>query len=315
MARPLGSSSADPMHPTWPGQPPCWLGASYVSAWSACAFQARDPGPRWVAQDQEPLVERVRYRSRSRAIFAMWWMNSRLLAQMTVMNGNSAAFAPGVPAVADGVELLVGHGRDAVAPAVHRRPEPLQRHRGRGAEADELPGRLASSAEGPLPAPGEVQVQVPQPPGDRGDRGRVGIAGGVVEQPLARPERWWWWSPDGTTAPVPPVTGQPRGPKLLGVRAILAESLERIHRSNLIGMGICPCSPSQASRPSRSARPVRRPSPSAGVRRGLPDPTPRRGPRGRDRLPARVRLDTRREADYYRHGGVLPYVLRSLLGP
>jgi aconitate hydratase len=44
-----------------------------------------------------------------------------------------------------------------------------------------------------------------------------------------------------------------KGPKLLGVRAILAESFERIHRSNLIGMGILPLQFSLASRPSRSA--------------------------------------------------------------
>src|SRR5215208_5083624 len=96
--------------------------------------------------------------------------------------------APGVLAVPDGVELVAGYGRDAVAPAVHRRPEPLQRHRGRGAEVDQLLGRLAPS-EGPLPVPGKARVQVPQPPGDRGDRGRVGVAGRAVELPLARPER------------------------------------------------------------------------------------------------------------------------------
>src|SRR5215211_7946726 len=52
-------------------------------------------------------------------------------------------------------------------------------------------GIPSPSAEGPLPASGDVQVQVTQPPRDRGHRGRVGVAGSVIQQPLARPERPW----------------------------------------------------------------------------------------------------------------------------
>src|SRR5215211_5225630 len=52
-------------------------------------------------------------------------------------------------------------------------------------------GIPSPSAEGPLPASGDVQVQVTQPPRDRGHRGRVGVAGSVIQQSLARPERPW----------------------------------------------------------------------------------------------------------------------------
>ena len=83
---------------------------------------------------------------------------------------------------------------------------------------------------------------------------------------------------------LPRLGGQ--GPKLLGVRAILAESFERIHRSNLIGMGILPLQflPGQ---PGPVARPDWRGNhhhPRARVRRGRPHPTPGRGPRRRDHL-------------------------------
>jgi aconitate hydratase len=106
-----------------------------------------------------------------------------------------------------------------------------------------------------------------------------------------------------------------KGPKLLGVRAILAESFERIHRSNLIGMGILPIQ----FPPGQSAQSLGLTGEETITVRGLApavaDPTRRQVEVQADgtTFPARVRLDTRREADYYRHGGVLPYVLRSLL--
>lgn len=95
-----------------------------------------------------------------------------------------------------------------------------------------------------------------------------------------------------------------KGPALLGVRAVLAQSFERIHRSNLVGLGILPLEflPGEGDDltgndpidielhddESATAR-------SAGRTYRL-----------------RVRLDTPREHDYYRHGGVLPYVLHRL---
>jgi aconitate hydratase len=104
-----------------------------------------------------------------------------------------------------------------------------------------------------------------------------------------------------------------KGPKLLGVRAILAESFERIHRSNLIGMGILPLQ----FLPGESAKSLGLTGAETIAIRGLAsavaDPTRRQLEVHADGtiFPARARLDTRREADHYRHGGVLPYVLRS----
>ncbi len=61
----------------------------------------------------------------------------------------------------------------------------------------------------------------------------------------------WWCSAARSTAPARRVTGRPRAPALLGVRAVIAESFERIHRSNLIGMGVHPAAvPRRASRPT-----------------------------------------------------------------
>jgi aconitate hydratase len=106
-----------------------------------------------------------------------------------------------------------------------------------------------------------------------------------------------------------------KGPKLLGVRAILAESFERIHRSNLVGMGILPLQ----YPPGQSARSLGLTGEETITIRGLAsavaDPTRRQVDVHADAItfPARPRLDTSREADYYRHGGVLPYVVRRLL--
>jgi aconitate hydratase len=108
-----------------------------------------------------------------------------------------------------------------------------------------------------------------------------------------------------------------KGPKLLGVRAILAESFERIHRSNLVGMGILPLQ----FLPGQSAQSLGLTGEETitvgGFASAVADPTRRQVEVRADgtTFSARVRLDTRREADYYRHGGVLPYVLRTVLDP
>jgi aconitate hydratase len=106
-----------------------------------------------------------------------------------------------------------------------------------------------------------------------------------------------------------------KGPKLLGVRAILAESFERIHRANLVGMGILPLQ----FLPGQSAGSLGLTGAETIAIRGLAaavaDPDRRQVDVHADgtTFPARVRLDTRREAEHYRHGGVLPYVLRTVL--
>ncbi|WP_027930205.1 aconitate hydratase AcnA [Amycolatopsis thermoflava] len=101
-----------------------------------------------------------------------------------------------------------------------------------------------------------------------------------------------------------------KGPALLGVRAVLAESFERIHRSNLIGMGVLPLQ----FLPGQSAESLGLTGHERFTVRGLAG-YPRTATVEADGVTFEVvvRLDTERERDYHRHGGILPYVLRSLL--
>jgi aconitate hydratase len=104
-----------------------------------------------------------------------------------------------------------------------------------------------------------------------------------------------------------------KGTRLLGVRAVLAESFERIHRSNLIGMGVLPLQlPGSAESLGITGEEVFSIS-------GLAEPMnagslPEEVAVVADELEftARVRIDTPKEADYFRHGGILQYVLRQL---
>lgn len=106
-----------------------------------------------------------------------------------------------------------------------------------------------------------------------------------------------------------------KGTALLGVRAVIAESFERIHRSNLIGMGVLPLQFQDGES-----------SESLGLRgdekfeiTGITELNNGKIPAtvtvkaGQKSFSARVRIDTPGEADYYRHGGIMQYVLRSLL--
>jgi aconitate hydratase len=107
-----------------------------------------------------------------------------------------------------------------------------------------------------------------------------------------------------------------KGPNLLGVRAVLAESYERIHRSNLLMMGILPLEFLPGDTPASlglTGREIFAVSGLAGgdAREVEVSATPDGGEAIVFR--ARVRLDTPRERDYLRHGGILPYVLRRLL--
>ncbi|MBO0820382.1 MAG: aconitate hydratase AcnA, partial [Nocardiopsaceae bacterium] len=106
-----------------------------------------------------------------------------------------------------------------------------------------------------------------------------------------------------------------KGTLLLGVRAVLAESFERIHRSNLIGMGVLPLE----FKPGQSAESLGLTGTETFDITGIEELNNNVIPNqvevtadGR-RFPAVVRLDTPGEADYYRHGGIMQYVLRSLL--
>ncbi len=114
-----------------------------------------------------------------------------------------------------------------------------------------------------------------------------------------------------------------KGPKLLGVRAVIAESYERIHRSNLIGMGILPLQ----FRAGESAESLGLTGNERYDVVGLAQLVASGSPRGAEiavrahadgRAPREfrviVRIDTPQEAKYFEHGGILPYVLRKLLG-
>jgi aconitate hydratase len=106
-----------------------------------------------------------------------------------------------------------------------------------------------------------------------------------------------------------------KGTALLGVRAVLVESFERIHRSNLIGMGVLPLQ----YRPGESAESLGLTGHEVfdvlGIEAINSGPVPREVTvvaDGRE-FRAVVRIDTPGEAEYYRHGGIMQYVLRSLL--
>ncbi|HTN23663.1 MAG TPA: aconitate hydratase [Solirubrobacteraceae bacterium] len=104
-----------------------------------------------------------------------------------------------------------------------------------------------------------------------------------------------------------------KGTRLLGVRAVLAQSFERIHRSNLIGMGVLPLQlPAAASELGLTGEEVFTITGLADPMNAGELPTSARVRAGDRVFNARVRIDTPKEADYFRHGGILQYVLRSL---
>jgi aconitate hydratase len=106
-----------------------------------------------------------------------------------------------------------------------------------------------------------------------------------------------------------------KGTSLLGVRAVLAESFERIHRSNLIGMGVLPLQFRDGETVESLGLTGKETYDIVGVERLNDGETPREVTvkAGDKEFQAVVRIDTPGEADYYRHGGIMQYVLRSLL--
>ena len=109
-----------------------------------------------------------------------------------------------------------------------------------------------------------------------------------------------------------------KGTNLLGVRAVIAESFERIHRSNLVGMGVLPLQFLPGENAATHGLTGKERYAITGIAEGL---------RPGKRLTVRVepdggaakeftvtaRVDTPDDVEYYRHGGLLPYVLRGLL--
>jgi aconitate hydratase len=102
-----------------------------------------------------------------------------------------------------------------------------------------------------------------------------------------------------------------KGPNLLGVKAVIAESYERIHRSNLLMMGILPLQFVNGESPESLGLTGRESFSVIGVDNG--DATEVTVRADDKEFRARVRLDTPRERDYLRHGGILPYMIRRLL--
>ena len=106
-----------------------------------------------------------------------------------------------------------------------------------------------------------------------------------------------------------------KGTALLGVRAVIAESFERIHRSNLIGMGVLPLQ----FKDGESAKSLGLDGTEVFSISGITALNTGGVPKelvvtaGNKSFTAKVRIDTPGEADYYRHGGIMQYVLRSLL--
>jgi aconitate hydratase len=104
---------------------------------------------------------------------------------------------------------------------------------------------------------------------------------------------------------------------LLGIRAVVAKSFERIHRSNLVGMGVLPLQ----FRPGDSWERLGLKGDETVDVRLDPDLKPQSDATlviaaadgARREVTVKLRIDTPIEVDYYRHGGILPYVLRQLL--
>ncbi len=105
-----------------------------------------------------------------------------------------------------------------------------------------------------------------------------------------------------------------KGPLLLGVRAVLAESFERIHRSNLVGMGILPLQFATGTTPSSlglDGTEALEITGLADLRPGQVLTVSARRDGKTKTFQATVRVDTPIELEYYRHGGILPYVARK----
>jgi aconitate hydratase len=101
-----------------------------------------------------------------------------------------------------------------------------------------------------------------------------------------------------------------KGTKLLGVRAVIAESFERIHRSNLVGMGVLPLQFADGESAESLGLTGRETFSITGVDGGRAKEVTVRA--GDQEFTARVRIDTPKEVEYYRHGGILQFVLRQL---
>ena len=109
-----------------------------------------------------------------------------------------------------------------------------------------------------------------------------------------------------------------KGTQLLGVKAVVARSFERIHRSNLVGMGVLPCQFKEGVTAQSLKLDGSETFDFSGIEGAiLPQQevilTINRKDGSTQRVPLLLRIDTPIEVDYYNHGGILPYVLRDLM--
>jgi aconitate hydratase len=109
-----------------------------------------------------------------------------------------------------------------------------------------------------------------------------------------------------------------KGTRLLGVKAVIAESFERIHRSNLVGMGVLPLQFREGTNAQTLGLTGTETFDLLGLESGLSPRQEvtlviRRGEGAEQRVPLTLRIDTPIEVEYYLHGGILPFVLRQLL--
>jgi aconitate hydratase len=108
-----------------------------------------------------------------------------------------------------------------------------------------------------------------------------------------------------------------KGTRLLGVRAVVAASFERIHRSNLVGMGVLPLQFPDGTSAQSLGLDGSEIFSIIGLSNAIKPGQTVTLEKGKDRekrsVPVKLRIDTPIEIDYYRHGGILPFVLRQLL--
>ncbi len=106
---------------------------------------------------------------------------------------------------------------------------------------------------------------------------------------------------------------------MLGVKAVVAQSFERIHRSNLVGMGVLPCQFKEDTNAASLNLDGAETFDITGLESVEVQPrqdvtlTIHRTDGRSEEIPLVLRIDTPIEIDYYLHGGILPYVLRQLL--
>ena len=101
-----------------------------------------------------------------------------------------------------------------------------------------------------------------------------------------------------------------KGTNLLGVKAVIAQSFERIHRSNLVGMGVLPLQFAEGQSAESLGLTGEEEISITGIEEGSAKEAQVRA--GDKSFTCRVRIDTPKEVEYYQHGGILPFVLRQL---